>query len=1036
MYARWVGYEVQVVDEVRVLRDGIPCGAIDGRPARLLLVWLALHPGRQPRTLVAEDLWPQVLPDSARTSLRAALSALRRSLGPDADRVLVADRETLGLAPAVQVDRDAAGELAPGLPGDWLAGERSRHRERSSRNLAAAAAALEADGDLAGAAAQARERVERDPYSESAVRELVRFTWLAGDRTAALDIYDRFRERLRARRGVGPSPETRRLVDELRAGAAEPKRMPQVPLPPLLDRVAASPLVGRNEEMGTARGAYERIRQGGTGLLLVAGEPGIGKTRLAAELASVTWWEGAAVLAGRVTEDALVPYQAWVEALSGYLAALPPDVAAALTARDEQVLARILPAVRAEPAPAEDRFRLLEAVTGVLAAIGHGRPTVLVLDDLHWAERASLILLGHVLRWHGAMRLLIVATYRESELGRAHPLSAALADLRRDVTIDRIRLGGLDETSIAALDPSAPATLATAVARRTGGNPFFARELFRNAAESYADGLPEGVREVIGHRLERLGPDVTDVLATAAVIGPRFVVDDLEEVLGADPLEPLEQALAAGLVREDRDGVCAFAHALVQETLLAELSTVRRVRLHRRVADVLEARSGGVSEIARHRFEAAAGGGGAEAAEAQERAGDAALEALAYETAAAHFARAMEADPAARARLLPRHGDALMRAGETEIGRAIYGQAANLARAAGDGDGLARAALGRSGLGVVIRAVDRDQVALLQEALAATETEALRVRLLARLAIETYYDGQPDRRSALADEAVASARRLGDPAALAAALSALRVARWDPDHLPERRAISEELVAVALAARDGVAELQGRNWLIVDLIDAGERELAEAEIATYAALADRLRIPAHMWYPYAWRAAFADLDGDRATADAIRADLAVFRDRGVDANIALVLRAQVGIRSMVAELDEFADDDLAYVRRSAEQPHVAKVWQSGLALVEAIRGNRTGAAEHLEAAGSPGEVPRDMNWTSAMWEQGAVAMLLGDVARAREVQALLAPLAGTMITSIRATCIYGPASALLARLAAAEQRSEPGSDPGSAAFGV
>ena len=144
-------------------------------------------------------------------------------------------------------------------------------------------------------------------------------------------------------------------------------------------------------------------------------------------------WEGAAVLAGRVAEDALVPYQAWVEALDGYLAAVPPRWRRRWSARDEQVLARILPGVGAEPAPSEDRFRLLEAVTSLLAAICHGRPTVLILDDLHWAERASLILLGHVLRWHGPMRLLVVVTYRESELGRAHPLSAALADLRRDV---------------------------------------------------------------------------------------------------------------------------------------------------------------------------------------------------------------------------------------------------------------------------------------------------------------------------------------------------------------------------------------------------------------------------------------------------------------------------------------------------------------------------------------------------------------------------------------------------------------------------
>ena len=180
-------YEVQLVDDVRVLADGVAVGAPDGRPARLLLAWLALHPGRQPRTLIATDLWPHVHEESARTSLRAALAALRRSLGDHADRVLVADRETVGLAPVVQVDRDRPGELAPGLAGDWLLGERDRHRERSSRNLAAAASALEADGDLSGAASQARERVARDPYSESAVRDLVRLTWLAGDRAGALD---------------------------------------------------------------------------------------------------------------------------------------------------------------------------------------------------------------------------------------------------------------------------------------------------------------------------------------------------------------------------------------------------------------------------------------------------------------------------------------------------------------------------------------------------------------------------------------------------------------------------------------------------------------------------------------------------------------------------------------------------------------------------------------------------------------------------------------------------------------------------------
>ena len=250
MYARLVAYEVQVVNEVRVLRDGEPCGAIDGPPgapaaglARAASGAAAAHArGGGSLAQGARRLGPH---QPARRAVGAAALARRRRR-PGAGR---RPRDAGARPRRPGRPRPGRASWRRASPGDWLATERGRHRERSSRNLAAAASALEADGDLPGAAAQARERVDRDPFSESAVRELVRFTWLAGDRTAALDIYDRFRERLRLERGVAPSPETRRLVDELRAGAAGPERMPQVPLPPLLDRVATSPLIGRAEEL-------------------------------------------------------------------------------------------------------------------------------------------------------------------------------------------------------------------------------------------------------------------------------------------------------------------------------------------------------------------------------------------------------------------------------------------------------------------------------------------------------------------------------------------------------------------------------------------------------------------------------------------------------------------------------------------------------------------------------------------------------------------------------------------------------------------
>ena len=500
------------------------------------------------------------------------------------------------------------------------------------------------------------------------------------------------------------------------------------------------------------------------------------------------------------------------------------------------------------------------------------------------------------------------------------------------------------------------------------------------------------------------------------MIGPRFGVDDVDEVIRRDPLPALERALAAGLVREDRDGTLAFAHALVQETLLAELSTVRRVRLHRQVAEVLAARDGDVSEIARHRFEAAAGGGGAEAAAALVAAGDAALAAFAYETAAANFWRAIEVDPSQRSRLLLRVGDALLRAGETQRGRAVFLEAASLARASGEHDVLARAALGRSGIGVVIRAVDREQVALLEEALAGSEDEALRAALLARLAIETYYDRDPARRTALADEAVAIARRLGDPATLAAALNAQRVARWDIDHLAERRAISEELVAMAVAAGDPAAELQGRNWLVVDLLDASERAAAEEEIGRYELLAERHRIPSHGWYVPAWRAALADADGHDAEAERLRGELAAYRDRGIDPNIDLVLQSQAGVRRLLRGDASYDDDEIEFVRAAAAQPHVAPAWNSGLALMEALRGDHEAARRHLELSGRPRDAERDVNWPSVMWEQGATAILLDDPVLAREVRDLLAPFADMTVTAIRGTIVMGPVRTMLERL--------------------
>ena len=391
-------------------------------------------------------------------------------------------------------------------------------------------------------------------------------------------------------------------------------------------------------------------------------------------------------------------------------------------------------------------------------------------------------------------------------------------------------------------------------------------------------------------------------------------------------LDGLEEAERAHVVRPVGGGRWAFSHALVREAVYDDLPTLRRARLHAALADALVHSGGAPAEAAYHAYEAAALEGPERAIALAREAAAEALAGLDYEAAAAHLARALQAldldpapDPVRRAELLCARGEALARAADPEAldafgRRSSAGARRRRRRRAGPGG--ARRDPGSASSSAT---VDRDQVALLQEALAATRDESLRASLLARLAIETYYVGRPDHRSALADEAVAIARRLGDPAALTAALSAQRLSRWDPDHLAERRAISEELVAVAVAAGDGVAELQGRNWRAVDLWEAADIPGFEAELERHAALADALRLATFRWYAPMWRGCLAALRGDHAAARPLIAEARAIGARADDRNVelcAVMIELQIALQE-----HDFAYYDLDFVaERIANSP--------------------------------------------------------------------------------------------------------------------
>ena len=496
--------------EVRVL--GGLAADLDGRPVQLpadaraheLLAWLVVAPGPHARSALAGRLRPDVGEESARKTLRDAVYELRRALGPAGRDAIVATRDQVGLDPArVRADlwefrRHAAagelaaavdgrmGELLAGMDADWVLRARDEHAAELARVLAALAAQAEAAGELGAAAGWARRRLEAEPLGEEAHRELIRLLASAGDRPAALTAATALADRLRRELGVPPSAETRALVEDVRrgrvgAGAVEPARPPS--LPPALARTVAPE--GRRPSLDRLQNAWNDALGGHARVAVVGGEPGIGKTTLAGELARRVHAAGATVLYGRCDEQALVPYQPWVEALEALLGELPADEADDWLTAHDGALARLLPARGDGAAPehgASARYLAFESVRGLLEHAAAARPVLLVLEDLHWADADSAALLRHLGKSLVRGRLLLLVTTWEHELAAA--TADALAELRRAGPLLHEVLTGLDDDAVAALlaRRSVDVGASSRYRERTGGNPFFLEELLLRRA--------------------------------------------------------------------------------------------------------------------------------------------------------------------------------------------------------------------------------------------------------------------------------------------------------------------------------------------------------------------------------------------------------------------------------------------------------------------------------------------------------------------------------------------------------------------------
>jgi len=816
-----------------------------------------------------------------------------------------------------------------------------------------------------------------------------------------------------------------------------------VPLPGRLAFVPASGVVGRETEIATMTDAMKRVTTGeGREVVLVSGEAGLGKTTLVGEVARPAFADGACVLFGHCEEDLATPYQLFAEALGHYVThandaelrvhvdAYGPELARLVP----QLVSRIpdLPPSKATDTDTE-RFLLFAAVVGLLVEVSREQPVVLVLDDLQWADKASLQLLRHLVAAEQPMRVLVLGTFRDSELSRSHPFVETLAALHRLRGVSRIELAGLDDTGVISLMEAAAGhslagtaiDLAHAVYRETDGNPFFVAEVLRHLIETgkiYQDAaghwvaddsleqmaLPESVRVVIGARVGRLGPDTERVLTLAAVIGRDFdlaLLARATQMSEDELLDILDAAAAASLVREVADtGRYSFAHALIQHTLYEELGHNRRARAHRQVAEALEDLCGDrpalrVGELARHWFSATQPIDLDKAIGYSRQAGDAALAALApadahryYQQALDLAAQADQADALVGVDLRIGLGTAQRQTGDAAFRETLL-DAARRARDLNATDRLVAAALANDrGWATSSGQIDADKVEILETAvdrLAAGHPQ--RSLVVAMLCQELMYGSPLERRQALADEAVTLARRSGDDATIVRVLNAVMHPLGIPHLLEQSLRWSDEALQRAEQLGDPVLLFWTLAYRACYVPIVGDLAELNRCLSVAETLAEQLDQPILRWPNTLERAAAAQMAGDvdRSEELANRA-LQIGTDCG-QPDAALIWASQFGAvalqRGDVANLIEPFEQFLADV------PGIPS-FAALLAVTYLTEGRTEDARRALEPlVESEFDLPLDFSWFGGTANCAYVVSALHDATSAGLLLERLTPFA-------------------------------------------
>jgi class 3 adenylate cyclase len=831
----------------------------------------------------------------------------------------------------------------------------------------------------------------------------------------------------------------------------EPEAAPgAIPLPSRLVGAATEGLFGffgRREELDVLlEGARRAQSDARTEVILLAGEPGIGKTTLAAQAARTLHADGATVLFGHCAEGLSVPYQPWIEALCHLVEHAPDDLLTGHVDAHGAALARLVPTLtRRIPSavPADDssmadgeRYALLEAIRGLLTAAATDG-LALVLDDVQWADTASLQVLRHLLAGGTPPPVLVVATYRDTDLSRDHPLTPFLADLRREPCASRLALGGLSDKELLALMEGAAGyemeadgiALAQALHRETDGNPFFTGEMLRHLYETGAIAfdesgqyvltvdlddapLPGSVRDVVIRRVDRLGDDVARTLTLAAVIGREFdltvldaIADDDEDTL----LDHLEAAVNASLVTEvgELPGRFRFEHALIRHTLYQDLGATRRQRLHQRIAEALEALTGRhappVTELAHHWLAATRPSDVGKAIEYARLAGEQAIGALAPHDAIRWFTQALELQERLATDELGVHVDLVIGLGTAQKlagmpeHRETLLEAGNLAIGIDDGDRVARAALA---VASEVQSYDPDPrcPALLEAAVARVPPDsAVAARLYACWACETDARDRPAAEER-ARRAVDIASASGDDEALLHVLITRASVCAGPGELEERIADLDQAIAMADASDDHIASFVCRFQQSNNFVEAVDLGAARESFDEACAIASRLHLPLLDWQVRIVESGHAATAGDFVAAEAIADDaLALATRAGIAEGLGTYGGQLHNIRvaqGRAAELAEF------FVGAADAMPQIEPLRTAVVTVLLEV-GDLDAAHERFARERAEGfTFARTVGWFNCMESTSDACVELGDRESAQLLLSQLRPFTDRLLASI------------------------------------